>query len=70
MRYTVDIPEKLVAVFKKIAGEEDITLSELLRRSLLTYAVLHKEVRNDRAVCIAHNGKIEKELILGWAVLK
>jgi hypothetical protein len=70
VRYTVDIPEKLVAVFKKIAGEEDITLSELLRRSLLTYAVLHKEVSAGNQICITHNGKVEKELILGWAVLK
>jgi metal-responsive CopG/Arc/MetJ family transcriptional regulator len=64
MRYTVDIPEKLAEVFKNVANEEQISQSELMRKALLTYAVLHKETTLGKAVAITKDGVVEKELIL------
>jgi hypothetical protein len=70
VRFTIEIPDKLAAVFQKIAAEEQISISELMRKSLLTYAVLHKEIGTGNAICITKEGKVEKELILGWGLLK
>lgn len=64
MRYTVEIPSKLHDVFKSVALAENISLSELMRRSILTYCVLHKEQQAGKAVVITKNGIIEKELLL------
>lgn len=64
MRYTVDIPEKLAEVFKNVANEEQISQSELMRRALMTYAVLHKETSQGKVVAITNKGLVEKELIL------
>jgi metal-responsive CopG/Arc/MetJ family transcriptional regulator len=64
MRYTVEIPDKLSKVFKRIAAEAQISQSELMRRALLTYAVLHREISKGRQVSIILKGKIERELIL------
>jgi hypothetical protein len=64
MRYTVEIPDKLAMVFRQIATEAQISQSELMRRALLTYAVLHREISKGKQVSIILNGKIEKELIL------
>jgi metal-responsive CopG/Arc/MetJ family transcriptional regulator len=65
MRYTVDIPDKLAEVFKSVANEEQISQSELMRRALLTYAVLHKETSQGKSVAITKEGQVEKELVLG-----
>lgn len=64
MKYTLNIPDKLNTVFRGLAEEEGITLSELFRRALLTYAVLRKEQEQGRAVAIIKDGRVEKELVL------
>lgn len=66
MRYTVDIPDKLAEVFKTVANEEQISQSELMRKALLTYAVLHKETTLGKAIAITKDGLVEKELILAF----
>jgi len=64
VRYSVEIPSKLDSVFKQIAGEEQISQSELMRKALLTYAVLHKSVLDGKSISIINDGKIEKEIVL------
>jgi hypothetical protein len=64
MRYTVTIPDKLVSILKVIAVSDEITLSEVMRKSIQLYCVLSKQVRDGAKVVIKKNGESEKELLL------
>lgn len=64
MRYTLEIPDKIAEILKNIATEKEISMAELMRRALMTYAVLTKEISKGKSVCLTIEGKIEKELVL------
>lgn len=64
MRYTVTIPKKLASVLNDISISDEITLSEIMRKSLQLYFVLSKEVRDGAKVVIKRNGGTEKELVI------
>jgi hypothetical protein len=62
MRITIEVPDRLATVFKGVAKDQEISQTDLVRRAMMTYAVLHKEVSNGASV-ILRNGKEEKELV-------
>jgi len=64
MRYTVNIPDKLDAVFKEVAAEQEISQSELMRRALTSYSVLWRETSQGKKVAILKGGVVEKEIVL------
>jgi hypothetical protein len=63
MKLSINIGDKLSAVFEDICKEDGISKQDLLRRSLMTYAVLSREVSKGSRL-ILRNGEEEKEIAL------
>lgn len=63
-RYTVDIPDRLSTIFRGIAEYEQISMTDVFRRSLMTYAVLHEAVKRGSGIALTKDGVIDREVIL------
>jgi hypothetical protein len=63
--YQLNLPDKVENLINYTAISEEITKSELMRRSIFLYSIFSKERRKGNTICIVDkNGNIEKEIIL------
>jgi hypothetical protein len=64
-RLTVEFTEKAANALDKLAEEEEATKVEILRRSLMLYEYILKQVRDGKKVVIVDkDNRQEKELVL------
>jgi predicted transcriptional regulator len=65
-RFTLDLGNEMDSRLSRLASKKDANKAEILRRALITYEALTKEVDNteDRHVAISEGDKVVKEVIL------
>ena len=62
MRIGLDMPDKIEKVFAQIAEKQGISVDQLIKRSMLTYAVLYERTEDGKHPIIIKNSKEKIEL--------
>lgn len=64
VRVSVNLPEPVVEIARKLASESHTTVTEIIRRSIIAEDMLHNEVKQGNKILIEDPNKKVRQLIL------
>lgn len=63
LRVSVNLPENIVETLKQLAARDSITMTEVIRKAIMTEKLLSDEIKNGNKILIEDQSKKFRQLI-------